>query len=61
MLWIGLYPKPFFDILERPVSYVVEKVDAGYMDRDPLKYPEPQPAVHEEETHVAELNPEVVE
>ena len=28
--WIGLYPKPFFDILEKPVDYVVRKVDPDY-------------------------------
>jgi NADH-quinone oxidoreductase subunit M len=25
--WIGLYPKPFFDILDKPVAYIVERVD----------------------------------
>jgi len=25
--WIGVYPKPFFQILEKPVSYIVAKVD----------------------------------
>ena len=28
--WIGLYPKPFFEILEKPVDYVVSKVDPDY-------------------------------
>ena len=28
--WIGLYPKPFFRILEKPVDYVVRKVDPDY-------------------------------
>jgi NADH-quinone oxidoreductase subunit M len=28
--WIGLYPKPFFRVLEQPVRYVVEKVDPTY-------------------------------
>jgi NADH-quinone oxidoreductase subunit M len=27
--WIGLYPKPFFEILDKPVQYVVEKVEAA--------------------------------
>jgi NADH-quinone oxidoreductase subunit M len=27
--WIGLYPKPFFEVLERPIQYVVARVDAG--------------------------------
>ena len=28
--WIGLYPKPFFQVLEKPVNYVVAKVDPTY-------------------------------
>ena len=27
--WIGLYPKPFFDRMEKPVAYVVAKVESG--------------------------------
>jgi NADH-quinone oxidoreductase subunit M len=26
--WIGLYPRPFFRVLERPVNYIVARVDA---------------------------------
>src|SRR5256712_3126002 len=29
-LWIGLYPKPFFQILEQPVSQIVQTVRPGY-------------------------------
>ncbi len=28
--WIGLYPKPFFEIMEKPVDYIVQKVDPEY-------------------------------
>ncbi|HEV7506667.1 MAG TPA: NADH-quinone oxidoreductase subunit M, partial [Thermoanaerobaculia bacterium] len=28
--WIGLYPKPFLAVLEKPVNYVVAKVDPHY-------------------------------
>ena len=28
--WIGLYPRPVFRVLEKPVNYVVSKVDPGY-------------------------------
>ena len=28
--WIGIWPKPFFDILERPVARIVERVRPGY-------------------------------
>jgi NADH-quinone oxidoreductase subunit M len=24
--WIGIYPKPYFDILEKPVAKIVERV-----------------------------------
>ena len=30
MIWIGVYPKPFFDMIEEPVNYIVKKVDPGY-------------------------------
>jgi NADH-quinone oxidoreductase subunit M len=29
-LWIGLYPKPFFQILEQPVNNLVATVRPGY-------------------------------
>ena len=29
-LWIGLYPKPFFQILEQPVNQLVTTVRPGY-------------------------------
>ena len=29
-VWIGLYPKPFFDILRQPVAEIVERVRPGY-------------------------------
>jgi NADH-quinone oxidoreductase subunit M len=28
--WIGLYPRPVFRVLEKPVNYVVSQVDASY-------------------------------
>ena len=47
MVWIGIYPKPFFDIMEKPVDYVVSKVDRSYFDKKP--YPAtPAPAEHHE-------------
>jgi NADH-quinone oxidoreductase subunit M len=29
-IWIGIYPKPYFDILQRPVAQIVERVRPGY-------------------------------
>src|SRR5258708_27943158 len=28
--WIGIYPKPLFTVLERPVQQIVEQVNPGY-------------------------------
>jgi NADH-quinone oxidoreductase subunit M len=30
--WIGLYPKPFFKVLERPVTAIVERVDPHFFN-----------------------------
>jgi NADH-quinone oxidoreductase subunit M len=37
--WIGIYPKPFFDVLERPVAQVVERVRPGYYSQHKLPNP----------------------
>ena len=37
--WIGLYPKPHFDILEKPVGKIVERVHPGYYQRVGLPNP----------------------
>ncbi len=37
--WIGIYPKPFFDILERPVAQIVERVRPGYYAEQGLPNP----------------------
>src|SRR5689334_11465847 len=29
-VWIGIYPKPYFEILQRPVAQIVERVRPGY-------------------------------
>jgi NADH-quinone oxidoreductase subunit M len=29
-VWIGVYPKPYFDLLQKPVSQIVERVRPGY-------------------------------
>jgi NADH-quinone oxidoreductase subunit M len=37
--WIGLYPKQHFDILEKPVAKIVERVHPGYYQRAGLPNP----------------------
>jgi NADH-quinone oxidoreductase subunit M len=31
-IWIGVYPKPYFEILEKPVAQIVERVRPGYFE-----------------------------
>jgi len=46
MFWIGLYPAPFFAILDRPVNYIVQKVQPDYFSRQQLLHAAAaQPAV----------------
>ncbi|MGA7613591.1 MAG: NADH-quinone oxidoreductase subunit M [Thermoanaerobaculia bacterium] len=51
MFWIGLYPAPFFKLLDKPVDYLVQKVDPGYYQREQMAYP--VPAEHEMPTPAA--------
>ena len=53
MIWIGVYPKPFFDIMEKPVDYIVQKVEPAYFDKQPIRYPA-APAPVEEHHEVAQ-------
>jgi NADH-quinone oxidoreductase subunit M len=39
MIWIGIAPAPFFEMIEQPVDYIVQKVDPGYFKRQPVTYP----------------------
>jgi NADH-quinone oxidoreductase subunit M len=38
-IWIGIYPKPYFDILEKPVAQLVERVKPGYYAAQPYAAP----------------------
>jgi NADH-quinone oxidoreductase subunit M len=31
-IWIGVYPKPFFEVLRQPVTQIVKRVHPGYFD-----------------------------
>ena len=48
-VWIGIYPKPYFEILDRPVAQIVERVRPGYHSqhrlRNPLDTPTPAASV----------------
>jgi NADH-quinone oxidoreductase subunit M len=37
--WIGMYPKPFFAVMERPVAQIVERVRPGYYSDHKLSNP----------------------
>src|SRR5512134_1664619 len=37
--WIGVYPKPFFDVMERPVAQIVERVQPDYHTKHNLPNP----------------------
>ena len=37
--WIGLYPKPYFEILDKPVAKIVERVRPGYFERAGIPNP----------------------
>jgi NADH-quinone oxidoreductase subunit M len=49
--WIGLYPKPYFQVLEKPVAAIVQRVNPGFYvppapvtaTAPPVKAPEPAP------------------
>ncbi len=32
-IWIGIYPQPYFDVLEKPVAQIVERVRPGYFHK----------------------------
>lgn len=36
-IWIGIYPKPYFEILESPVHQLVERVHPGYYEAGGVK------------------------
>ncbi len=47
MIWIGVAPKVFFDVLEQPVNYIVQKVDPMYFVQHPIEPSPLQPQVAE--------------
>ena len=44
--WIGIYPKPFFALIEKPVQKIVEQVNPNFYQQERAKLPPaPTPAV----------------
>ena len=39
MVWIGIAPRVFFETIEKPVDYLVRKVDPQYFAKQQLQYP----------------------
>jgi len=47
-VWIGVYPKPYFDILRQPVAEIVQRVRPDYFNSSPMRNAAIQPpAVHQ--------------
>jgi NADH-quinone oxidoreductase subunit M len=44
VFWIGIYPQPYFRVLERPVAHIVERVRPGYYAQHGLENPLATPA-----------------
>jgi NADH-quinone oxidoreductase subunit M len=42
--WIGIYPKPLFDVLQQPVKELVERVNPDYYKAERMKIPAKLPA-----------------
>src|SRR5271165_419686 len=42
--WIGIYPKPLFRVLEKPVQQIVEQVNPGYFGAERAATPAANPA-----------------
>ncbi len=40
-IWIGVYPKPYFEILDKPVSQIVQRVRPGYFQGASAQAPQP--------------------
>ncbi len=51
--WIGLYPKPMFEILKAPVDHLVEQVEPGFFAREQVQFDVSQalPAAHKAADH----------
>ncbi len=48
--WIGIYPKPLFRVLERPVQQIVEQINPGYYGAERAATPAAPPALAPAET-----------
>jgi NADH-quinone oxidoreductase subunit M len=53
MFWIGLAPRPFFEIIDPAVQNIVRKVDPDYYRKPPMVYPALTAATSPQEVHLA--------
>jgi NADH-quinone oxidoreductase subunit M len=57
--WIGIYPKPLFRVLERPVQQIVEQVNPGYYGAERATAPAPKPMLNPAEMPAGTAMPEM--
>jgi hypothetical protein len=43
--WIGIYPKPLFRVLDRPVQEIVQQINPGYYGAERAATPAATPAL----------------
>src|SRR5271168_4865724 len=48
--WIGIYPKPLFRVLDRPVQEIVQQINPGYYGAERAAAPAPTPVLAPAET-----------
>jgi NADH-quinone oxidoreductase subunit M len=51
--WIGIYPKPFFALIEKPVQRIVQQVNPAFYQQERAKLSAPAPAATSASTTAA--------
>jgi len=54
--WIGIYPKPFFALIEKPVQKIVEQVNPNFYQSEHAKLPPAEFHAAAAETEIARPN-----
>jgi NADH-quinone oxidoreductase subunit M len=55
--WIGIYPQPFFKIIEKPVNQIVERVQPGFFRRPLKTFEPPSPSEPHREARLEGIRP----